>query len=136
MIYSMIYTPRKLVATEAVLTRLAEAARLGLLGDNLAYAAGMTPLELRQLQEFDPAVNHAIGYARAQSEAEMAQVVYDDAKAGNAKAALDMLKHKHDWVAKQQVNVDVNQTISITQALQEANNRAIEANFDVIDDGD
>lgn len=136
MIYSMIYTPRKLVATEAVLTRLAEAARLGLLGDNLAYAAGMTPLELRQLQEFDPAVNHAIGYARAQSEAEMAQVVYDDAKAGNAKAALDMLKHKHDWIAKQQVNVDVNQTISITQALQEANNRAIEANFDVIDDGD
>ena len=132
----MIYTPRKLVATEAVLTRLAEAARLGLLGDNLAYAAGMTPLELRQLQEFDPAVNHAIGYARAQSEAEMAQVVYDDAKAGNAKAALDMLKHKHDWIAKQQVNVDVNQTISITQALQEANNRAIEANFDVIDVGD
>jgi hypothetical protein len=39
---------------------------------------------------------------------------------------LDVLKHVHGWVAKQAVQVEVNQTISITSALQEAQRRVIE----------
>ena len=45
---------------------------------------------------------------------------------GDAKAALEILKHQHDWVAKQQVQVDVNQQISITAALAEAQRRVID----------
>jgi len=37
-----------------------------------------------------------------------------------------VLKHVHGWVAKQAVQVEVNQTISITSALQEAQRRVIE----------
>ena len=37
-----------------------------------------------------------------------------------------MLKHAHGWVAKQAVQIDVNQTISITSALHEASRRVIE----------
>lgn len=128
----MIYEPRRLQATEKNLDDLFKAAKRGLEGDSLAYAAGMTPMELRQLQEFDSSVEHVIGMARAQTEMEMSEVVYKAAQEGDSKAALEMLKHRHGWVAKQQVNVDVNQTISITQALNEAQNRAMDAHFEVI----
>jgi hypothetical protein len=37
--------------------------------------------------------------------------------------ALEFLKHKHDWVAKQQVQVDVTQQISIITALEQADSR-------------
>jgi hypothetical protein len=37
--------------------------------------------------------------------------------------ALEFLKHKHDWVAKQQVQVDVTQQISIITALEQAQQR-------------
>jgi hypothetical protein len=57
---------------------------------------------------------------------EMSKVLHDAARAGDAKAALDVLKHVHGWVAKQAVQVEVNQTISITSALQEAQRRVIE----------
>ena len=132
MMYPMIYEPRRLQATEKNLDDLFKAAKRGLEGDSLAYAAGMTPMELRQLQEFDSSVEHVIGMARAQTEMEMSEVVYKAAQEGDSKAALEMLKHRHGWVAKQQVNVDVNQTISITQALNEAQNRAMDAHFEVI----
>ena len=132
MMYPMIYEPRRLQATEKNLDDLFKAAKRGLEGDSLAYAAGMTPMELRQLQEFDSSVEHVIGMARAQTEMEMSEVVYKAAQEGDSKAALEMLKHRHGWVAKQQVNVDVNQTISITQALNEAQNRAMDAHFEII----
>jgi hypothetical protein len=57
---------------------------------------------------------------------EMADVLRNAAMAGDTKAALDILKHVHNWVAKQAVSVEVNQTISITAALQEAQQRVIE----------
>jgi hypothetical protein len=63
---------------------------------------------------------------RADGEMEMSQVLHEAARAGDAKAALDVLKHVHGWVAKQAVQVEVNQTISITSALQEAQRRVIE----------
>jgi hypothetical protein len=60
---------------------------------------------------------------RAEAEATMSQVVYDAAVSGDAKMALEFLKHKHDWVAKQQVQVDVTQQISIITALEQAEQR-------------
>jgi hypothetical protein len=36
-----------------------------------------------------------------------------------------MLTHRADWVARQQINLDVNQQISITQALEQAMQRAM-----------
>jgi len=57
-------------------------------------------------------------------------VLYKAAMAGDTKAAETILKHKCDWVAKQQI--EVNQTISITAALQEAQLRVI--NMGTIDE--
>ena len=117
------YEPRKLEATEGRLEAIMRAAKLGLKGDRLAIAAGMTPSEYRQLAQFDPIVEYAELKARAQSELEMSEVLHTAAINGDAKAALEILKHQHDWVAKQQINVDVDQKISIVQALEMANQR-------------
>lgn len=118
---------RELKVTEARLHALYDAARLGLAGDNLAYAAGMTPVELRRLRELNPLTQAAIEKGVADAEAELSQILFDAARAGDAKAALELLKHKHDWVSKQQVQIDVNQQISITAALEQAQGRVIEA---------
>ena len=131
-VYSMAYEPRKLKATEERLSQIYEAAKRGLMGDSLALSAGMTPAEYRRLCEFDEAAEIAALKGKADAEAELSEVIYQAAIQGDSKAALEMLKHRHDWVAKQQVNVDVNQTISITQALNEAQNRAMDAHFEVI----
>jgi hypothetical protein len=125
-IVSIPYEPRKLQATEARLEAIYNAARKGLRGDTLALAAGMRPEEYRALREFDPLAALAEEKGRADSEMEMAGVLYTAARDGDAKAALDVLKHVHGWVAKQAVQVEVNQTISITHALQEAQRRVIE----------
>lgn len=125
-VVSLPYEPRKLQATEARLEAIYNAARKGLRGDTLALAAGMRPDEYRSLREFDPLAALAEEKGRADGEMEMAGVLYDAARNGDAKAALDVLKHVHGWVAKQAVSVEVNQTISITHALQEAQRRVIE----------
>ena len=69
---------------------------------------------------------------RADSEMAMSRVVFDAAEAGDSKAALEFLKHRHDWVAKQQVQVDVSQQISITAALEQAQRR-VEMIEEVVD---
>jgi hypothetical protein len=61
-------------------------------------------------------------------EAEMAQAIIAGARAGDLKAAQFLLTHRADWVAKQHINVDVNQQISIVAALEQAARRA-----DIID---
>jgi hypothetical protein len=114
---SLPLSARQVNATEARLRAIYDAARLGLRADNLAYAAGLTPAELRRLQEIDPIARQAEEKGRADGEREMAQTVYEAARQGDAKAAIDFLKHRHDWVAKQQVQVDISQQISITAAL-------------------
>jgi hypothetical protein len=124
--YSLPHEPRRLQATEARLDAIYQAARKGARGDTLALAAGMTPREYRALCEFDPLAALAEEKGRADGEMAMAQVLHDAAMAGDAKAALDMLKHAHGWVAKQAVQIDVNQNISITSALHEASRRVIE----------
>ena len=123
---SLPYEPRKIEATERNLELIYDAARKGLRGDALAYAAGMTPMEYRRLVQLDPIAEYAEYKGRAEGEAEMANVLRTAALAGDSKAALEMLKHAHGWVAKQAVSVEVNQTISITAALQEAQQRVIE----------
>ena len=125
-VFSLPYEPRRLQATEARLEAIYNAARKGLKGDTLALASGMMPQEYRALCQFDPLAALAEEKGRADGEMEMAGVLYDAAKAGDAKAALDILKHTHGWVAKQAVQVEVNQTISITSALQEAQRRVID----------
>ena len=125
--HSFAYEPRKLQATEARLEAILEAAKLGLKGDALALAAGMTPTEYRQLTQFDPIAEYAELKGRAQSELEMAQVLHTAAKEGDAKSALAILQHQHGWVAKQQLSIDVEQRISITAALEQAQSRVIDA---------
>lgn len=129
MFKSLPLTIRKIEATEARLNRIYDAAKLGLKGDTLALAAGMRPEEFRQLCELDPLAQMAVQKGKADGEMEMSQVLHAAAREGDAKAALEILKHQHDWVAKQQVQVDVNQQISILGALREAEQRA----QDVID---
>ena len=120
---SLHFTPREVCATESRLLRVYEAAKLGLSHNALALKAGMMPEEFRKLCQLDPVVELAAMQGRADSEAEMSQVVRDAALGGDAKMALEFLRHKHDWVAKQQVQVDVTQQISIITALEQAEQR-------------
>jgi hypothetical protein len=60
---------------------------------------------------------------RADSEMAMSRVVFDAAEAGDSKAALEFLKHRHSWVATQRVEVEGSQQISITVALEQAEKR-------------
>ena len=123
MFVSFPYEPRKLQATEARLEAIMKAARLGLKGDRLAIAAGMMPTEYRQLCQFDPVVEYAELKARTQSEMEMSEVLHSAAQAGDIKAATIILQNQHDWVAKQQLSIDIDQRISINQALEMAQSR-------------
>lgn len=124
---SLPFAPRKIQATEERLERIYEAASLGLKGDALALAAGLLPTEYRQLRELDPLAEMAEQKGRADSEKEAALLLRDAARNGDAKAALAILQHTHGWVAKQAISVDVEQRISITAALEQAQKRVLDA---------
>ena len=126
MFQSLPFEPRKIVATEARLNRIYEAAKLGLKGDALALASGMLPTEYRQLCELDPMADMAALKGKADGELEMSMCLHKAAKEGDAKAALAILQHSHGWVAKQSISIDVDQRISITGALREAEKRVID----------
>ena len=119
-------------ATEAVLNRIYDAAKLGLKGDNLALAAGMVPRTYRQLCELDPLAQLADQKGRAEGELLASKQLHKAAEEGDAKASLAILQNVHGWVAKQAISVDVNQSISITAALQEAERRVLDV-VDVIE---
>lgn len=125
--YSLPFTPERVEATEARLEAIYEAAKYGLKGDALAYRAGLTPAQYRKLTEFDPLVELAELKGRADSEWTAGRTLYKAAEMGDAKAALDILKHQHGWVAKQQIDVNVDQQISVTAALERANSRVLDA---------
>lgn len=127
--HSFVYEPRKLEATEARLQRIYDAAKLGLKGDTLALAAGMRPTEYRQLTMLDPIAEYAEQKGKADGEMELSAILHKAAADGDAKAALEILKHQHGWVAKQQLSIDVEQRISITAALEQAETRVIEGVF-------
>ena len=124
--YSLPFKPERVEATEARLEAIYEAARYGLKGDSLALRAGLTPAQYRRLAEFDPLVELAEMQGRADGEFNAGKTLHDAAHAGDAKAALDILKHQHGWVAKQQIDVSIDQQISITGALEKAQTRVIE----------
>ncbi len=126
---------RELKATPAVLERIYEGARLGLKGESLALAAGLLPEEFARLKLMDRTAEIAEMKGRADSEMSMSRVVFEAAEGGDAKAALEFLRHRHEWVAKQQVQVDVAQSISITAALEMAEKRvrAAEAIEDAVE---
>ena len=123
MFISFPYEPRKLQATEGRLKAIMDAARLGLKGDRLAIAAGMMPTEYRQLCQFDPIVEYAELKARTESEMSMSKVLHDAALEGDIKAATTILQSQHDWKAAQTINVEIDQRISINQALEMAQSR-------------
>lgn len=123
------YEPRQLQATEDRLHRIYKAAKLGLKGDNLALAAGMLPKEYARLKQFDSVAEYAEMKGRADGELQASEQLHEAAAQGDVKAALAILQNVHGWVAKQAISVDVNQQISITAALQEAQRRV----QDVID---
>jgi hypothetical protein len=125
-------TIRDINATEARLEALYAAAFKGLKGESLALAAGMHPSEYRRLASADPLVELAVAKGKADAEIALSNVLHDAALAGDTKAALEILKHKHDWVAKSHVQVDVAQQISITDALAQAQARVIEGEARVI----
>lgn len=130
---SLPFAPRKIRATEERLERIYEAASLGLKGDSLALAAGLLPTEYRQLCELDPVAGLAEMKGRADSEREAAAQLRDAARNGDAKAALSILQHTHGWVAKQAISVDVEQRISITAALEQAQKRVINKAIEALD---
>jgi len=132
--HSYVYEPRKLEATEARLQRIYDAAKLGLKGDTLALAAGMRPTEYRQLTQLDPIAEYAEQKGKADGEMALSAILHKAAADGDAKAALEILKHQHGWVAKQQLSIDVDQRISITAALEQAQHRVIEGVFKQVDD--
>lgn len=123
---SLTYEPLTLQATEARLTAVYEAARKGLKGDTLAFAAGMKPTDYRRLQQMDPLVELAEQKGRADGEGQLASVLFEAATQGkDAKTALEMLKHTRGWVAKQQVEV-TDDRISVLRALELADARVNE----------
>ena len=114
---------RELKATPAVLERIYEGARLGLKGESLALAAGLLPEEFARLKLMDRTAEIAEMKGRPDSELSMSRVVFEAAENGDAKAALEFLRHKCDWTAAQRIQVDVSQQISITAALEQAQRR-------------
>lgn len=120
---SLPLTARTLVATEARLQRIYDAAKLGLKGDALALASGMLPTEFRRLCQMDPIAEMAEQKGRADAEKELATVMMNAALAGDTKAALEVLKHRHAWVATQHIQMDVTQQISVLTALEQAQER-------------
>ena len=123
---SLPFTPERVEATEARLEAIYEAARYGLKGDSLALRAGLTPAQYRRLQEFDPLVEMAEMKGRADGEFNAAKTLYDAAAEGDSTAALNILKHQHGWVAKQQIDVNIDQQISVIGARERAQTRVIE----------
>lgn len=123
---SIPFEPRELRATPEILERIYAASKLGIKGDALAFAAGLLPIEYRRLLALDQAASIAEAKGRADSEVEAASVVRDAAMAGDSKAAMSLLSVLHDWVPKQQINVDIKSQISVIAALQEAESRVIE----------
>ena len=126
MFYSLPYEARKVQATEARLNAIYDAAKLGLKGDTLALAAGMLPTEYRQLCQLDPIAEIAAMKGRADGEITASRQLHQAAQDGDAKASLAILQNVHGWVAKQAITIDVDQRISITAALAEAERRVID----------
>jgi len=129
---SLPLTVREVKATEAVLERLYASAKLGLKGDSLAVNAGLLPVEFRRLCQMDPIAEYAVMKGHADAEASMARVVQEAALSGDAKMAMEYLRHRAEWTAAQKVEITGSQAISISLALEQAQARVLNRE-DVID---
>lgn len=118
----------RIAATEQRLNAIYEAALMGLKGDSLALAAGMLPVEYRQLCQFDPLADLATQKGKSDNELRAARRLNEASEAGDAKASLAILQHVHGWTAKTEISVDVYQKISVLTALEQARARVIEHN--------
>jgi len=123
--YSLPFTPRVIRATETRLQAIYSAAYMGLKGDSLALAAGMLPVEYRQLCQLDPVAEMAALKGKADAEMEHATLLTKASREGDAKSTLAILQHQHGWTAKQEISLSVD-NISITQALESARARVID----------
>ena len=130
---SLPLTVREVKATEAVLERLYASAKLGLKGDSLAVNAGLLPVEFRRLCQMDPIAEYAVMKGHADAEASMARVVQEAALSGDAKMAMEYLRHRADWTAAQKVEITGSQAISISLALEQAQARVLNREADVVD---
>ena len=126
MFKSLPLTVREIKATEATLERIYDAAYRGLKGDSLALASGMLPVEFNRLKQLDPIAELAEQKGRADAEMEASGHLLDAARGGDSKAALAILQHSHGWVAKQAISVEVDQRISIIDALRAADTRVVD----------
>ena len=126
MFKSLPFTPRVVKATEQRLNAIYAASNLGLKGDALALAAGMLPTEYRQLCQFDPMAEMAAQKGKADNELQAARRLNEASEGGDAKASLAILQHVHGWQQTSNVNINVEQRISIISALEEAKSRVIE----------
>jgi hypothetical protein len=109
-VYSLDFTPREVRATEEILNKLYEGAALGLTGSSLAYVAGLTLAEYRQLEQLDFRVEQAVVAGKADAERELSGILFEAARGGDAKTALELLKHKHNWAATQVVKQEISGT--------------------------
>lgn len=132
--YSIPFAPERVAATEARLEAIYEAARYGLKGDALAIRVGLTPAQFRRLQEFDPLVEMAEMKGRADGEYSAGKTLHDAAASGDAKAALEILKHQHGWKAAQAIEITVEGQISVIAALEKAQTRVIEGLYTEVGD--
>lgn len=124
--YSLPFTPERTQATEARLESIYEAAKYGLKGDSLAMAAGLTPRQFRVLADADPLVEMAEIKGRSDGEYTAAKTMYEAARDGDSKAALEILKHQHGWKAAQSVEITIEGQISVIAALEKAQSRVIQ----------
>ena len=113
------HAPRTLRATEKVLTRLYESAKMGLKGDSLALAAGMLPMEYRQLCQMDDRAALIALKGKADAELEHASKLAEASLAGDAKASLAILQHAHGWTARQEIDLNANHMVDIKTLLAE-----------------
>jgi len=95
------HLPRAIKATEERLNRIYEAAKLGLKGDTLALAAGMTPQEYKVLCQLDPDVELNAQKGKADAEMLHASKLAEASINGDAKASLAILQHVHGWQSKE-----------------------------------
>jgi hypothetical protein len=100
-VFSIDYTPRQIRINEDILEKLREGAELGLVGESLAYHAGLTIQEYRQLDQLDHRVSLAVVAGKSDGERKLAQAIFDAATNGDSKMALEVLKHRHGWTSTQ-----------------------------------
>jgi hypothetical protein len=93
--------PNIIRVTEKRLTQIYEAAKLGLKGDSLALASGMTPATYRALCQLDPQVELAAQKGKADAEMLHAKKLAEASVNGDAKASLAILQHVHGWQSKE-----------------------------------